>query len=353
MKQLRTILIDCLAFVAIGLCCAEAIGQSCCADGSCCGGSCCPGGVCEVMPQQQAAARWNDPAICSIDGGVGTFVNLDGLSRHIVSCAHKGGGGNLTVGQAVPCVNRFGQPLRARIVAVDVEADLAIAEFWGTAKKPCALATQTPIAGERLTFTGFPMGRPLRTCVCIFRGALGGSMWQADGCPTYGDSGGPIRNSSGELVGVLSGGAGGPVIFSNLSAVLRLTAQFRCPQRDPSPSLPPTYVPPIAQDPATPPPALPPGTQQPPANNPAAAQIALLTLQVASLEAKLASMKPCRCDQVKPQPAINYEQLAAEVAKRLPPMHFRVQDPRGGNYSTEYQAAPLGSYVTLPFGPVK
>lgn len=36
----------------------------------------------------------------------------------------------------------------------------------------------------------------------------------------------------------------------------------------------------------------------------------------------------------------------------LPPINFRVLDQRGAGYSTEYQPAPLGSFVTLPFGPV-
>ena len=38
---------------------------------------------------------------------------------------------------------------------------------------------------------------------------------------------------------------------------------------------------------------------------------------------------------------------------KLPPIHMRVLDQRGAGYSTEYQPAPLGSYVTLPFGPAQ
>lgn len=37
----------------------------------------------------------------------------------------------------------------------------------------------------------------------------------------------------------------------------------------------------------------------------------------------------------------------------LPPINFRVQDQRGAGFSTDYQPARLGSFVTLPFGPAK
>ncbi len=37
----------------------------------------------------------------------------------------------------------------------------------------------------------------------------------------------------------------------------------------------------------------------------------------------------------------------------LPPINFRISDQRGAGYSTEYQPAALGTYVTLPFGEAK
>ncbi len=37
----------------------------------------------------------------------------------------------------------------------------------------------------------------------------------------------------------------------------------------------------------------------------------------------------------------------------LPPINMRILDQRGADYSTDYQPARLGSYVTLPFGPAQ
>lgn len=49
---------------------------------------------------------------------------------------------------------------------------------------------------------------------------------------------------------------------------------------------------------------------------------------------------------------INIDAIAARAASRVPPTFFRITDQRGPAYSTDYQAARPGSYVTLPFGPV-
>ncbi len=43
----------------------------------------------------------------------------------------------------------------------------------------------------------------------------------------------------------------------------------------------------------------------------------------------------------------------AETNIKLPPINFRVLDRRGPTFSTEYQPAYPGSYVTLPFGPAQ
>lgn len=88
-----------------------------------------------------------------------------------------------------------------------------------------------------------------------------------------------------------------------------------------------------------------------------------MSVRITNIEADISGIKNQKPEQ--PQPAtINFLGVDDKVIAtaqvvpggttnvKLPPIHMRVLDQRGAGYSTDYQPAPLGSFVTLPFGPV-
>lgn len=347
--QLRTILIDCLAFIAIGLSCALAIGddQVELAGWSSCG-PCqnCPGGVCPIQQQQAAQPL---PARCRINvyegggylsKGSGTLVLND---RLVITCAHLFRDSQT----GIECGFPNGRKFRGTLVAVDWEQDLAAVCLPPTGIQPLQVDASVP-TGEVIAGGFGPRGAGFWTARGrIARWAnLPGARYPfafMTGTVRDGDSGGGVVNTNRVLVGVVWG-CDGQTAFNcgpSIAAFLARLGTNPCGQptqptqpnqaAKPPAAVLPVYVPPVE-----------------PTSPAAAAQACNCSATIQQLQLEVAALK----QQISAQQ--NVEQLAAAVAAKLPPLHFRVQDSRGAAYApSEYQSAPLGSYVTLPFGPAQ
>ena len=401
-RQLYHVVIDLVAFLALGLACALAVGSEqlstlnpqpstldprpslCQCPGGCCGPNCspCPGGACPVRPPAPGPQPPAQPlpARCRINvdegrgatsKGSGTLVVCD---RLVLTCAHLFDDG----ARSIACGFPDGRTFSGRLVAIDKASDLAAIEIPATGIQPLAVDTRPP--SGQLAAGSF--GPPAAGFVAVF-GQI--TRWAKpagarhpcaimQGRVRQGDSGGGVVNSERILVGVVWGCNQEGTHFTCGQALAEFMARveglgFRVQGSAPAPpSTPPAPSP------------LPPATPPPIAAAPACrceATIAALRAELAAMKQQLAANKPCQCEpgameqhraavearlaaleqrppSVYQAPAtqpINYDELAAEVARRLPPIHFRVEDNRGPQFSTEYQSAHLGSYVTLPFGP--
>lgn len=343
----------------------------------------CPGGVCpspygggsgrrSVMdapaPQQTPPLECRCRIACP-DGsmGSGTLVcqSIVITANHVV----RDSGGSATV------IFPSGARASGRVIDKDEFYDLAAIEIQDCNAQPATIGTDT---SGVLVAAGFGGDGSFR----IVRGSITGyvyydnrtdseAMPKMSGAVRPGDSGGGVVNANKEFVGVVWGEVGGETYITcgrPLQAFVQRTCGRRClpsvqPQQ-PSVAAPP-------KQPATP---LPAPTIDPSANcEKQAADIAALRTEIASLKTQISQYKECNCDgccdkvraelnakietlaqsqvsinntiqqfeQRQPETP-NYDQIAAEVAKRLPPINMRV------NPSAAYQPVKLGQYVTLP-----
>jgi hypothetical protein len=342
-----------------------------------------------------ALAGWSDARIVKLsDGGSGSFLDLGG-KVYIISCAHRTNTTAVKVGAKVGFTCNDDSRGTATVVAVsnfDLDSepisDCALLAFEGDVNCTPFKFSERPLErGAPVWVSGFPQNKPgfwsRRTRVI----SDSGTLW-LEGPATPGESGGPIVNEHGELVGTLTATTSdGRTMCSGRGVACELCQnycgpgccppcqQFFCPprqqQRPPTQAprqQPPRELPPI--QPKTPPmpgPAGPkgdkgdPGPPGPPgtaigSNCECGPKWAAIQIEINQLKAELAKCQP------KPS-TINFVNDAGKIVAstvvtpgaastvKLPPINFRVQDQRGAAYSTEYQAASLGSFVTLPFGP--
>jgi serine protease Do len=102
----------------------------------------------------------------------------------------------------------------ARIVRTDKEWDLAALLIWKPTVQPVPLSTNPPQLGEILTIAGYGSGEykmQSGQCTQYLSPAPGkpSEIVELAAAARHGDSGGPILNNRGELVGVLFGEGGG------------------------------------------------------------------------------------------------------------------------------------------------
>lgn len=154
--------------------------------------------------------------------GTGFFINRS----HLITNQHVVGGETvLTVTVAVRDATgyRSRELKRVRLVALQPVRDLALlaidpAELDGLTPPSVVLAEQPAAAGDRITVIGNPLGLDRSVSQGIassVRRAFGGLRFvQTDAAVNPGNSGGPLFNARGEVVGVVCAGA---TIFDGLA----------------------------------------------------------------------------------------------------------------------------------------
>jgi len=227
-----------LAVLVIVLC---VVGATCAADGQCIGGMCpaAPpdygyGWRPSTPPGHYTQPR---PYVCRIrtqgggaaSVGTGTLVCAGSDYGAVITCAHlfREGAGRVTV--HFPNGKTFSGELSAR----DQSGELAVVKITPRPNIPIArIATDHPVRGDRLTFAGYgPDGRYREVTGILngYRGTAGGRHQTLDvqGNARQGDSGGPIFNAEGELVGVLWGTDGSTTVGSYNGRICQFTRTER------------------------------------------------------------------------------------------------------------------------------
>jgi S1-C subfamily serine protease len=159
-----------------------------------------------VVPEK---VRWADPRIVRIEGGgTGTIIDVDG-KPYVAMFAHGHAGS-----PPVQLRQRFivqaynGRRFATTAAAVDVQSDCSLLDFHAgyRADVPSIrVATRPPRAGERVRTAGFPRSQELRDRLTRVLAASAQEIHiAADSMP--GDSGAPVVNEDGELVGILVSG---------------------------------------------------------------------------------------------------------------------------------------------------
>ncbi len=306
----------------------------------------------------QRPASSNNPACCRVsvaDGtmGSGTLVGKDSV---VVTCAHLFDDCKTQVICTFPDGRRFG----ARIIEIDQPNDLAAVEIQPTGITPLEAIDTDPdgeltaggygSTGKFAVVQGRIVARPTPNGAQDPSGVINGAV-------RPGDSGGPVVNCSCKFVGVVWGQRDGQTYFT-CGRPLRSFLGRVCGRQT-------VLVPVQPQNPAIAPsrPSSPASPSQASGCN-CGPQFASINAQLLALRAELNEMKLKAPTQAQPS-TLNFlghnnkvvatatitPGAASNVS--LPPINFRVLDQRGAGYSTEYQPARLGQFVTLPFGPAQ
>jgi S1-C subfamily serine protease len=159
-----------------------------------------------VVPEN---VRWADPRIVRIEGGgTGTIIDVDG-KPYVAMFAH-GHAGDPPVrrGQRFIVQAYNGRRFTTTAAAVDVPSDCSLLDFhagYRAAVPAMRVATRPPSAGERVRTAGFPMSQELRDRLTQVLAASDQEIHIAADS-IQGDSGAPVVNEDGELVGILVSG---------------------------------------------------------------------------------------------------------------------------------------------------
>jgi hypothetical protein len=168
----------------------------------------------------QVPPVWSD-AVCRISaatgplaatGGTGTLIDDDGVRGNVVTCAHtfrdsRGPYFVRFVGDATP------RP--AELVALDETQELALLAIASPGRRPIPLALDSRLSTiGPLTTGGFGAATENRWRPVIGEYSGATDAWlKLAGTTRSGDSGGPVLNASGELVGVAWGSLNHEVYF--------------------------------------------------------------------------------------------------------------------------------------------
>ncbi len=140
-----------------------------------------------------------------VDTATGTAFSVSSKG-HLLTCAH-------VVDDADEItVNINGKKKPAKVLARDTVNDLAVLKLKDGQIKPLTLADSDKVEiAEGVHVIGFPLAKALGGKVKVSRGALSGIMINADGkrlqidaSVNPGNSGGPVLNDRGEVIGIAS-----------------------------------------------------------------------------------------------------------------------------------------------------
>ena len=318
-------------------------------------------------PQSQSVPF---PARCRIrtsngSVGSGTLVCRTDSDATIITAFHVVKDSNGQVSVEFPQGGRFA----GSVVAKDEFYDLAAIKIGPCNIEPLEL-------GDDLTGTlaagGFGPDNTFRT---IHGTVAGYVLYSQDsnteqmpvisGSVRSGDSGGAVTNSQKKMVGVVWGVVDGRTYITTGGPLRKLVQQV-CGNHSQN-LLPITPIQPRPPVPQQPPQVAPQPAPQPQIDwatkyEKLESDFAGLQLKFDALQKQVANYKECQCGdcmasvdakiavaiagikipQPTPQQPPNYDAIAAEVAKRLPPINMRVTP------EAPYQSVKLGSYVTLP-----
>ncbi len=159
-----------------------------------------------IVPEK---VRWDDPRIVRIKGGgTGTIIDVDG-KPYVAMFAHGHAGKQpVQLGQRFIVQAYNGRRFTTTAVAVDVQSDCSLLNFHAgyRAMVPAMrVATRPPRPGERVRTAGFPMSQELRDRLTQVLAASAQEIHIAADS-IQGDSGAPVVNEDGELVGILVSG---------------------------------------------------------------------------------------------------------------------------------------------------
>ena len=152
----------------------------------------------KTEPKKQSP---DDNKIVAAASGTGFFVSNTG---HIITNNH------VTEGCDVVKVSFKGDQIEAKVLAADKVNDLAIAKSDINPTKVYSVSTEDVTLLEDVIIAGYPLGKSVSAAIKTSKGsvtALAGyndnySEFQTDAALNQGNSGGPIMNQSGNVVGV-------------------------------------------------------------------------------------------------------------------------------------------------------
>ena len=152
-------------------------------------------------PREQPRITPEDGKIVAAASGSGFFVSKKG---HIISNHHVIDGCEATK------ISFKGKEIEATILAVDRANDLAILRANIAPDHVYPVATEDPELLEDIIIAGYPLGKKVSSAVKTSKGSvtsLAGfgdnySEFQTDAALNQGNSGGPIINQKGNIVGV-------------------------------------------------------------------------------------------------------------------------------------------------------
>jgi S1-C subfamily serine protease len=151
--------------------------------------------------KQQPKSTPDDNKVVAAASGTGFFVSSVG---HIISNHHVIEGCDATT------LSFKGKEIKADILAVDKMNDLAILKADITPSKVYSVATEDASLLEDIIIAGYPLGKKVSAAIKTSKGsitALAGygdnySEFQTDAALNQGNSGGPIMDQKGNVVGV-------------------------------------------------------------------------------------------------------------------------------------------------------
>lgn len=163
--------------------------------------------VAEKPKKKEPKQTPDDNKIVAVGSGTGFFVSKSG---HIISNHHVIEGCDKTK------LSFKGKEIEADVLAVDKMNDLAILKTNLIPSKVYAVATEDAGLLEDIIIAGYPLGKSVSAAIKTSKGsvtALAGygdnySEFQTDAALNHGNSGGPIMNQKGNVIGVAVSGYG-------------------------------------------------------------------------------------------------------------------------------------------------
>ncbi len=226
----------------------------------------------------------------------------------------------------------------AKVLSQRPDLDLALLGIGPTKLIPMPVAKDMPQRGHTLTLAGFGGEGVYRTIsgqmlnyahVRTTRDGWNHTILTMVGTARQGDSGGPVYNTSKELVAILKGTGSGTtdgIDLREIRKVLSACVGGVCRPQPWRPSMP------RAPQPRRPLVPLAPRAES--------TQLAALTKKVERLEALLVELqRKCQTPAAPGEPGpqgppgalaeFNVDKIVTEVARRLPPITFRIMVPKG------------------------